>query len=308
MGREQHAASSWGITWADSLLLFTAFLWGVNFSIVKFALAEIPPLAFVGLRFVIASATMLALAFVFGHPLRFKRRDLPYLIGLGLLGNTAYQLFFVYGISFTTAENSSLILATVPAWVALIGTVIGVERVESVGWLGIGLSLVGIFLIISGSDRLAAFPFGGSSLGGDILILAGTLCWSLYTLLVRSMTRHYSAVSVTSFTTAMGTVPLVLVGIPTVADLPWTSIRSTAWIALVFSGIFAIGVAYIFWNYGVKQLGSARTSIYSNLSLPAALLTAWLWLQETLTPMQWWGTILAMGGVIIARRFTHHQK
>jgi drug/metabolite transporter (DMT)-like permease len=82
----------------------------------------------------------------------------------------------------------------------------------------------------------------------------------------------------------------------------------TAWAALVFSGIFAIGVAYIFWNYGVKQLGSARTSIYSNLSLPAALLTAWLWLQETLTPMQWWGTFLAMGGVIIARRFTHQQK
>jgi drug/metabolite transporter (DMT)-like permease len=100
----------------------------------------------------------------------------------------------------------------------LVGTVIGVERVESVGWLGIGLSLVGIFLIISGSDRLAVFPFGGSSLRGDVLILAGTLCWSLYTLLVRSMTRRYSAVSVTSFTTAMGTIPLVLVGIPTVAE------------------------------------------------------------------------------------------
>lgn len=251
---------------------------------------------------------MLAFALAFGHSLKFQRRHLPYLIGLGLLGNTAYQLIFVFGISFTTAENSSLILATVPVWVALIGTAVGVERVESVGWLGICLSLVGIFLIISGSDRLASFPFGGSSLRGDVLILASTLCWSLYTLLVRPMTRCYSSVSVTAFTTAVGTIPLVLAGIPAVVDLPWTNVRTTAWIALVCSGIFAIGIAYLFWNYGVSKLGSARTSIYSNLSLPAALLTAWLWLQETLTPMQWCGTILAMGGVILARRFTHHQK
>jgi drug/metabolite transporter (DMT)-like permease len=290
------------------LLLFVAFLWGVNFSIVKFALAEISPIAFVGLRFLIASATMVALTRALGHSLKFQRQHLPHLIGLGLLGNTAYQLFFIYGISFTTAENSSLILATVPAWVALVGTIVGVERVEPVGWVGIVLSLVGIFFIISGSDRLADFPFGGSSLRGDLLILGGTLCWSLYTLLVRPMTRRYSSVSVTSVTTTIGTVPLVLVGVPHATSIPWTGIPLVAWAALVFSGVFAIGVAYLFWNYGVSKLGSARTSIYSNLSLPAALLTAWLWLHETLTPMQWWGTVLAMGGVILARRFTHHQR
>jgi drug/metabolite transporter (DMT)-like permease len=91
-------------------------------------------------------------------------------------------------------------------------------------------------------------------------------------------------------------------------NLSWTQIRTSAWIALFVSGIVAIGIAYFFWNYGVSKLGSTRTSIYSNLSLPAALLTAWLWLQETLTPLQWWGTVLAMAGVILARRFTHHQR
>lgn len=301
-------SDSWGTSWADGLLLFTALLWGVNFSVVKFALAEIPPAAFVGLRFLIASATMVTLAVVFGQPLRFERRHLPHLIGLGLLGNTAYQLFFVFGIASTTAENSSLILATGPAWVALIGTAGGVERVERAGWVGIALSLLGIFLIIGGSDRLADFPFGGSSLKGDAMILAGTLCWCLYTLLIRPLTRLYSSVTVTAVTTVFGTIPLFLFGIPTVTRLDWTGIRATAWMALIFSGIFAIGVAYLFWNYGVKKLGSARTSIYSNLSLPAALLTAWLWLQETLTPVQWFGTILALGGVVLARRFTHHQK
>ncbi len=102
----------------------------------------------------------------------------------------------------------------------------------------------------------------------------------------------------------MGTVPLVLVGIPTMADLDWTAVGTASWIAMVLSGIFAIGLAYFFWNYGVAQLGSARTSIYSNLSLPVALATGWIWLRETLTPMQLVGTLLALGGVILARRFT----
>jgi len=283
-------------------------MWGVNFSVVKFALADIPPMAFVGLRFLIASATMLSLAHVAGHSLRFKRRDLPYLIGIGLLGNTAYQLFFVFGISYTTAENASLILAATPAFVALVGTLMGVERVEPVGWLGIVLSLLGVFLIISGSDRFAEFPFGGPSLLGDILVLTATLCWALYTLLVRPMTHRYSSVSVTAFTTVIGTIPLVVLGIPSMNAVPWGEIRISSWVALGFSGIFAIGVAYLFWNYGVSKLGSARTSLHYNLSLPAALFTAWLWLNETLTPMQWLGTILAMGGVVLARRFTHHQE
>jgi drug/metabolite transporter (DMT)-like permease len=298
---------SWEIEWADGLLLLTATVWGINFSIVKFALADIPPTAFMGLRFIVASATMLCLATALGRRLKFERRHLPYLIGLGLLGNTSYQVLFVFGISATTAENSSLILATAPAWVALTGTIFRVERVDPPGWLGIALSLVGIVLIISGSDRLTQFPFGGSSLGGDLLILAGTLCWSLYTLLMRPMTRLYSSISVTGFTTAVGTVPLILLAIPASASLDWTGVSISAWAAMVFSGIFAIALAYFFWNYGVSRLGSTRTSIYSNLSIPAALLTASLWLQETLTPPQWAGTLLAVGGVLLTRRFTHHR-
>jgi len=299
---------NWGLSWADGFLLFVAVLWGVNFSVVKFALAEIPPLAFNGMRFLIASGTMLLLAFATGRRFNFQRKHLLYLVGIGLVGNTAYQLFFVFGIANTAAANSSLILATVPAWVALIGTVIGVERVGVKGWVGIALSLLGIALIIWGSDRFADFQLGGPSLKGDLLILAGTICWSTYTLLVRPMTRHYSSVSVTSFSTAIGTIPLVLVAIPSWRTLEWTGVPISAWLALAASGVFAIAIAYFLWNHGVSRLGSARTSLYSNLALPIALLTAWLWLGETLTPLQWWGTLLALAGVILARRFTRPAK
>ena len=293
------------LSWADGLLLLTAFFWGVNFAVVKFALAEIPPLVFNGLRFVVASSTMLMLAWLTGHRLRFQRRHLLYLVGLGILGNSIYQLLFIFGIANTTVDNSSLILATVPAWVALFGTATGLERVTGRGWLGVGLAFGGISLIVLGSDRQAELHFGGATLGGDLLILLCTLCWSIYTLAMRPMTRHYSSTAITSFTTTIGTIPLLLLAMPPMMGLDLQQISVTAWIALILSGMFGIALAYFFWNYGVSRLGSARTSLYSNLTPPVALLTSWLWLGETLTPLQWAGALLAIVGVVLARRYTY---
>ncbi len=289
---------------ADGLLLLTILFWGINFSVIKFALAALPPLVFVGLRFIIASGVMVGLALATGHRLNFQRRHWLPLIGLGLVGNTTYQLFFVFGVDNTTADNASLILATVPAWVALIGTLAGMERIKLGGWLGILLSLAGIILIISGSDRQAEFHFGGATLRGDFLILLATLCWTLYTLLSRLVMRHYSSTAVTSFSTFMGTIPLVLISAPALIRLDWAAVPLSAWLALTASGIFGIALAYFFWNFGVSSLGSARTSLYSNLVPPVALVTAWLWLGETLTLQQWLGALLALAGVVLARRFT----
>jgi drug/metabolite transporter (DMT)-like permease len=272
---------------------------------VKFALTEIPPIAFVALRFLIASVIMLVLTLAMGYQFRFRRSHLLALIGLGILGNCFYQLFFIFGVERTTANNTALILATVPAWVALIGTMVRVEYLEGRGWLGVGMSLAGIILIILGSDRQAGFKFGGATFLGDFLVLLATLCWAGYTLMSRPLLRRYPSLTVTTFTTAIGSVPLIFLASPVFVQMPWTTISWGAWGALAFSGVFGIALAYIFWNQGVSQLGSTRTSLYSNLVPPVALLTDWFLLGETLTPQQWWGASLALGGIILARRFTH---
>jgi drug/metabolite transporter (DMT)-like permease len=293
------------INLADGFLLLTVIFWSINFSMVKFALVELSPLAFNGLRMFLAAGLMLILAPMLGNSLKFQRHHLGRLILLGVLGNTAYQLCFIFGIARTSADNAALILATVPVWVALIGTIAGTEKVTTGGWLGVGLSLAGIGLIILGGQRQVQLHFGGASLLGDGLILGATLCWSLYTLISRRMLRDYSSIAVTTFSTVVGVIPLLLLAIPPLVQLDWTTISITAWGALIFSGIFGITLAYFFWNYGVSRLGSTRTSLYSNLTPPLALLVAWLLLGETLTLVQIGGGLLALGGVALARRYTY---
>ncbi len=289
---------------ADGLLLLAVFFWGINFSMVKFALAEIPPFIFNGVRFLVAASLMVGLALAAGHRYRIQRRHWPHLIGLSLVGTAAYQLFFILGADNTTADNAALILATVPAWVALFGTVTGLERVTAQGWLGVGLSLAGIILIMTGGDHQAEFHFGGATLYGDGLILAATLCWSVYTMAIRPLTRHYPAMVVTSLPTLLGTIPLVLLPMPAMLAFNWQAVSLAAWGALLVSGVLSITLAYFFWNYGVSRLGSTRTSFYSNLVPPVALLVAWLALGEKMTPQQWLGAILALSGVVLARRHT----
>ncbi len=289
---------------ADALLLLTACIWGANFSAVKFGLSELPPLAFNAVRFLCSGLALALATRAAGQSWRFERRHLPFLIGLGLLGNSLYQLLFIYGAAATTADNAALILATVPAWVALGGSLAGLERVERKGWLGVGLSLAGIIMIVHGADRDTEFHFGGASLKGDVLILAGTLCWSAFTLFGRLAMRHYRPLAVTSFCTVVGAVPLILLGLPELVALERGAVSHAAWAAAVFSGLFAIAIATLCWIVGVARLGSARTSLYSNVTPPVALVVAWLALGETLTAQQGWGALLAICGVVLARQFT----
>lgn len=289
---------------AEALLLATITIWGVNFSVIKVALAELHPLPFNTVRFLAAAFVVVTATWVSGRRWRFAWRHVPWLLGLGLLGNSVYQLLFIFGANLTTADNAALMLATMPAWVAVMGSLARTEEVRTLGWVGVVMSLVGIAFIILGSDREASFRFGGATLRGDLLVLVATGCWAAYTALMRPALRLYDSISVTSFCVAMGSIPNILLGLPALLSPAGAEVSILAYGAGIFSGAFAIGLSYFFWNYGIGRLGSARTSLYSNLTPIVALATAWLWLGETLTWQQGVGSVLALLGVVLARKHT----
>jgi drug/metabolite transporter (DMT)-like permease len=135
------------------LLLMMSLVWGVNFTVVKTALTEFSPLSLNSVRFGLASLFLLIFLWLLERDLSFHREDIGRLVLLGLIGHTIYQLCFIHGIARTTASNSSLILATVPIFVALLSSILGVERVERKVWQSVILSFIGILLITQGAGR-----------------------------------------------------------------------------------------------------------------------------------------------------------
>ena len=133
----------------DLYMLMAVLLWGINFSFIKLALQEFSPLAFNGLRLIIASITLGAILKATREGLSIHKGDLWKLILLGLTGNTIFQLLFIHGIDLTTASNSSIIMAMGPVFISLLSVLFRHERIHLAAWAGIWISFVGFYLVIS---------------------------------------------------------------------------------------------------------------------------------------------------------------
>src|SRR5688572_630865 len=157
----------------DALLLLMALIWGVNFSVVKFETTVFTPLAFTGMRVMLAAVVLLLFAFARSNPFP-RRRDILVLILLGMVGNGLYQLLFVEGLSRTRVANAALIVAATPAFIAIAGRFAGVERVSRRVVAGIALSLAGVGLVVLGSSQAGD---NETTFIGTLLVFSGTLCW-----------------------------------------------------------------------------------------------------------------------------------
>jgi drug/metabolite transporter (DMT)-like permease len=275
------------------------FIWASNFSVVKFALRDMSPLAFNGLRFTVASILLWLSVRFGGRSASMDRRHWPALIGLGILGNTVYQVLFIYGIDWTLAGNASLMLATTPVFTTLLSVLFRQERIGPMVLAGVILSLAGIVLVVWGGTQ--AISFSALTVRGDLATLAAAAAWSGYTVGSAPLVRRYGALPVTAVTMWIGGVGLLVVSVPAFLTQDWSSVRPVSWLALLYSGAFAIALAYFIWYYSIHQIGSTRTAVYSNFIPIVALIIAWLTLGEVPTPPQLAGAGAILGGTILVR-------
>jgi drug/metabolite transporter (DMT)-like permease len=281
----------------DLGMLLVVLIWGANFSVVKAAFSQIPPLPFVALRFGLGSLCLAAILRWREAPLRLPREHWRRLVWLGLVGNTLYQTLFVCGLARTTAANSALLLATTPAVVALLGGLTGVERVTRRAGGGVALALGGITLVMAA--RGAALS--RQTLAGDLLTLAGVVCWSAYVLGVRSLATRLSPLRVTALSLFTGTPGLLLVGLPGLANLEWGAVGGRAWLGLAYATLPSLVLSYLLYNRSVQRLGGVQATVYTCATPLVASLAAWAILGERPVPLQAAGAALIIAGVLLTR-------
>ncbi len=289
------ARHSFGLT--DLLLLTMAVIWGVNFVVVKYATHIFNPVAFTGLRVGTAAAFLVAFAFARGG-FALSRHDVLRLLFLGVIGNGLYQLFFVHGVARTRAGNASLIVGAAPAFIALAARARGMERVKRMTLVGIALSVIGVALVIAGS---ATSSNGQTTLLGSVLVFLGVLCWTAYTIMLQPYTKRIDVIQLSAVTMVGGAVPLLVASMPALVATDWSSVGAGGWLALFYSSVISMGVAYFFWYRGLRVLGPTRTAVYSNLQPIVALLAAWAFLGEVPTIFQGLGAVTIIAGVFLTR-------
>jgi drug/metabolite transporter (DMT)-like permease len=292
---EQTARPAFGLT--DALLFTMAVIWGVNFVVVKYATRIFNPVAFTGLRVGTVAVFLLAVAFASRRP-SLPRRDIVSLLLWGVLGNGLYQLFFVHGVARTRAGNAALIVGAAPAFIALVARLRGMERVKGMTLVGIALSVLGVGLVIAGS---AGSSNGETTFLGSLLVFFGVLCWTFYTIGLQPYTKRIDVIQLSAVTAVGGAIPLLIASTPALITTDWSLIGVGGWLALLYSSVLSMGVAYIFWYRGLRVLGPTRTAVYSNLQPIVALLVAWAFLNESPTAFQGVGAATIIAGVFLTR-------
>lgn len=286
----------------DLTLLALVVVWGVNYSVIKGAIAgpaaPFSPFAFNAIRFAVAAFLLLGVLVWKRHALIRSPRELALVFGLGFLGNSLYQFLFILGVGKTSVASGALILAAVPVIVALFAAIARTERLSGIAWCGIVLSVAGIAIVVFASEGGAP---GDSSLEGDLLILAAAVVWSVYTVLAAPLLKRYSTTQVTSLSLCAGTIPLVLIAMPDLARTEWRAVPASAWLAAFFSGSLALALGYVVWNRGVKHIGGTRTAVYSNLTPLVAAGYAAATRGEAFTRFHLVGAIVVIAGINLTR-------
>lgn len=284
----------------DVLLLLMIVIWGANFSVIKYAIRDFPPLVFNALRLIVVAVLFLgAIAYErqrSGPGTGFTREEWIRVALLGVLGHTVYQLCFVGGLARTSVANSSLIFGCSPIAVALMAAAAGHERVTWPRWVGAGLSFVGLYFVVGRGARLEV-----NSLTGDALMFGAMLCWALYSVGSQPLLRRHSPLVLTGWSTMIGATLYTAIAAPAFVTTDWGAIPATSWVLMFFSSVFALGVAYLIWYTGVQRIGSTRTSVYSNLTPVVAMVVAYVWLAEPVLWTQAVGATAIISGIFVTR-------
>lgn len=289
------------------LLTMPPLLWASNAIVGRLAVAGpggplVSPLALNGLRWAVALAILALLLRLRSRPVaRPAAGSWRIFAVLGLLSVTLYNSLQYLALQTSNAINVTLIAASGPFWMLLLGRMFFGERGTRWAWVGAWLSVAGVAVVLTGGDATRLVQL--RMVAGDAWMLAATLSWSLYSWLLR---RHRPSLSGWDFMLLQigwGTVlsvPLVsgewLAG-ELVLDIGWGAVAVVLWVATGPSLL-----AYWCWDRGVARAGAMLPMFFLNLTpLFAALMSAAL-LGEPPRPFHALAFGLIAGGIVLSQR------
>ena len=292
-----HARQARHALWAA---LAMVVVWGSNFTVQKAVFAALSPGGFLFARYLMMPlAAALLLLWRHGvHWPRLPRGELFELLKLGLAGHLLHVGLVTYGIHWSTAFSSSLILALGPVFTLLILRWQGVEDKLSRGQLaGVALACAGVLVFLS--DKLLGGHWQAS--GGDLTLLVAASLFSYYTVAAKPLIERHGGITVMTYATLLGSAPVVLLSAPAGLSVIWSEVTPMIWLGLGYAVLVSAFLGWLVWGWVNAVRGVARSAPLMYLMPPIAGLVAWAVTGERYTGVKLAGAVLTLGGVALAQ-------
>lgn len=279
---------------------FVTFLWSSSWVIIKIALEDLSPLTFAGLRFLIAFLFLIPFCLRKESLIQIKEISWPAWVEIILLGILYYTITpggQNLGLKYLPANTLSLILSFTAVFVAFMGIYLLKEKPTFFQWLGLCVFLLGV-IVYFWQQGQQKFSWIGILIG-SITMLTN----SFSTLLGRKINKNgtLSPLLVTTLSMGIGTILLLTIGI-SFEGLPKLSTRNwgfTIWLAIINTAL-----AYQLWNKTMRVLPALESTLINNSMLIQISILAWFFLEESLSPFQIIGLVIATVGVIMVQIFS----
>ena len=280
---------------ADGLMLLVILIWAGNNALVKWALGDIDPVAYVLSRFALVVVLLFPWLWWRRADLRVRRTDRAALFWSGITGFSLYNLLFTLGLVHTSAFSVGLLVSLGPVFTLLLAAALGLERVRPGQWLGVGVALAGIVVFVG--DKLAR----DAPAGGDLLGVLAALSWAVYGLLARRLSGRYPAPVVTAWSALIGLVTALPVAVGPALAQDWVGIGLAGWGAMLYSSALSMLVAYTLYSWAIARRGVGRTVPYLYLVPILTGVLSFVFFAERFGPLKLLGAALALTGLVLVR-------
>ena len=268
------------------LPVITAIFFSGSFIAAKYTTFDLGPLTTSFLRYVIA---FIFLASLISHykkdSLKIKKEDVPKLVLLGLFGITGYHFFFFSSLKYTLVTNTGIINASSPVVTGLMAAIFIKERLTKKNYIGIILAFLGVLILIT-KGEIETFTNLNFNYG-DMLMLLAVVSWVVYSLIIKSLSKKYSSFTLTFYATFSGVIMLLFFALAEGGTEQVQTVSLKSILSILYMGIFASGIGYLFYNYGIRELGPTKTSslVYSVVPIFVAILSLIFFKEKLTYPM-----------------------
>jgi len=279
-----------------SLALSTSLV-GSYVGLSKLLVLVFPVFLLAWLRFGMAAVFMLPWLRRAPHEPRLDGRTRGLLFLESFLGNFLFSICLLYGLRASSAVVAGVILAGIPAAVALLSRIVLGERIAPRVAAGIALSVAGIALVALGRSGDA---MAGTSTWGALLVLGAVFCEACYVVIGKRLTQDLPPRRISALINLWGLVLVTPLGLWQAMSFDFAAVQPGSWGLLLFYALAASMVTVWLWMHGLQQVPAARAGVFMVFLPVATALVGLLWLGESISLLQALAYALALAGVLLA--------
>ncbi len=280
--------------WGSIFLTIAASVWGGMFVAVRIAVEYIPPIPLVWMRYLIAFIVLLIVAWYEKISLKAAKKDLPILIGIGLIGHTLSIVTQEYGTMYSSAQMGSVITSATPAFMLIFAVWLLKEKLTVRKIFSILLATVGVILI-AGLDGVDT-----SKQIGAFFSTVAALTWALMSVMLKLIPSRYSPLMINIYAVSVAIICLTPINLPVIQNLPWDKILQPTIIgSVIYMGAISTSIAFLLWNKGLLLMDAGASGLFFFFQPIVGTFLGWLVLGEEITINFWIGSALIFVGVFL---------